>query len=713
MANGIVVTVTDASGRPVAGAAVALAVTLGNGSTNPRVAVTDAKGQATATWNLGTIVGPNEVTASVTGVATSVKFTASGVAGPVNAISLSPQNIRLLVNTDSTRITALSLDAFGNTTTPAPTFVVRDPSLITVDTSGVVHALRRGAGTYVIASANGKIDSVLVTVLAVGQSVCTAAAVPLDMAIGQVITDVSGLGFCVHASTDSTEYAVIPYYNSGVPSATVQVDVRGQGLAPLLLPPSTLLRPSAIQPPALPTPTLMPDGAFESRMRDRERVEAARRGPTTPSALNVRRDVIGGAAAAAPVVPAIGDIFKFNVNAVDFCDNPDVRTGRVVAITDKAIIVADTANPVGGFTAAEYQSIGVTFDTLVDPVDRAAFGAPTDIDNNGHVIMFFTRAVNEMTSAGALAATLGFFYSRDLYPKIDTPTTNCPGSNFAEIFYLLVPDSTGVVNGNVRTKTQVVSFTNGTVAHEYQHLINASRRKYVNNSPVPLEEKWLDEGLAHSAEDLNFYRASGHAPRTNVDASIFTDPKAASAYSTFGANNVARYKFYLAQTNVQSPIGFDAFDTDLQTRGAIWNFLRFAVDHLPAAQENAFWFNLVNSKTSGIANLTNVLGFAPNSLLRDWAISVFMDDNAPNVDPRFQEPSWNLRSVITNNGTSVAFPLTTRVLNDNALSQTTLAGNGVAFFRFSVAKGQDALFTVTSGGQPLPLTVQLAVVRVR
>ena len=77
---------------------------------------------------------------------------------------------------------------------------------------------------------------------------------------------------------------------------------------------------------------------------------------------------------------------QLNANALDFCDNPQLRTGRVAAITDKAIVVADTSNPAGGFTDAEYQSIGVTFDTLVDPVDRAAFGAPSDIDNNGHVI---------------------------------------------------------------------------------------------------------------------------------------------------------------------------------------------------------------------------------------------------------------------------------------------------------------------------------------
>src|SRR5215217_3529399 len=44
--GGIVVKVSDANGRPVQGTTVALAVTAGNGSTNPRLATTDAKGQA-------------------------------------------------------------------------------------------------------------------------------------------------------------------------------------------------------------------------------------------------------------------------------------------------------------------------------------------------------------------------------------------------------------------------------------------------------------------------------------------------------------------------------------------------------------------------------------------------------------------------------------------------------------------------------------------
>jgi len=627
----------------------------------------------------------------------------------VTSIALSPPAARLLPAVDTMRITAQSLDAFGNVTTPAPTFQVRDPSLLSIDSSGLVRALKRGSGTYVVASAGAKSDSILVTVLAAGQSICTAAANPIELAVGQVVTDVSGQGFCVHAATPGAEYAIVPYYNSGVSSAAIQVEVRGQGLVPLGLPTSTIFASPTVVPNVSP---LVPDDAFESRLRDRERAEGAQRLASARSWFKAQRDIMGANPAAAPTVPAVGDILHLNVNANAFCDNPDIRTGRVAAVTDKAIVVADTNNPVGGFTDAEYKSIGVTFDTLVDPVDRAAFGAVTDIDANGHVIMFFTRAVNELTSSGSTSVVLGFFYQRDLYPKTAAPGP-CAGSNVAEMFYLLVPDSTGVVNNNKRTKSQVITFTNGTVAHEYQHLINASRRMYVNGAGTNFEEKWLDEGLAHSAEELNFWAASGRSPRTNVDASLFSDPKGTAAYSTFQVNNFRRYQTYLARTETQAPVGVDSNDDDLQTRGAIWSFLRYAADHLPANAENTFWFNLVNSKTSGIANLTSALGAAPNSLMRDWAISVFMDDHAANVDARFQQPSWDLRSIFTNNGTGTPFQLFTRSLTDGVTSTVQMASGGVSFLRFSVGSGQDALLTVTSSGQLLPPTVQLAMVRVR
>jgi hypothetical protein len=708
--GGLVVTVTDASGRAVAGASVAFAVTGGNGSTNPRIATTGSNGQATAAWTLGTIAGDNVITASVSGAGGSVTFHAMGTPGPTATLSLSPQSVRMPVNVDSARISAASLDMFGNATTPAPVLVARDPTLISVDASGLVRALRRGSATWVVATSGAKSDSVLVTVLAVGQSICTGAAPPVDIPIGQVVTGVSGGGFCVHGSSPGAEYAIIPYYNSGVASASTILEVRGQGISPLSLPSPeefSAAHARAVERPQEPPITI--DHTFENHLRERARAEAARR---LGGRGGWRASLDAARASATSVIPAVGDFISLNANANDFCDNAQPRIARVAAVTNKAIVVADTSNPAGGFSDADYQSIGVTFDTLVDPVDRAAFGTPSDIDGNGHVILFFTRAVNELTPAGALGVTLGFFFPRDLYPKTTAPGP-CAGSNFAEMFYLLVPDTGGVVNQNKRSKSLVLTLTNGTVAHEYQHLINASRRMYVNGVGPAFEEPWLDEGLAHIAEELNFFRSANRSPRTNLDATGFNDPIFTNAYSVFAINNFRRYSLYLGTTETQSPIGFNLADDDLQTRGAIWSFLRYAADHLPAGAENTFWFNLVNSHTSGMANLTTALGTSPAPLLHDWATSVFLDDNAPNVDPRYQQPSWNIRSILTGGGVSTAFPLLTHILSDNVPVSLNVVGYGVSFLRFSVAGGQDALLTVTSNGQPLPPTMQLSVVRVR
>src|SRR6185437_9443457 len=103
------------------------------------------------------------------------------------------------------------------------------------------------------------------------------------------------------------------------------------------------------------------------------------------------------------------------------------------------------------YTTADYQSFGAAFDTLIYPVDTANFGAPTDKDANQHVILFFTRAVNELTPPGQNFYVGGFFFNRDLFPVTTAGSVEgCAASNFAEMVYLLVPDPTGAVNQNVR-----------------------------------------------------------------------------------------------------------------------------------------------------------------------------------------------------------------------------------------------------------------------
>ena len=278
-----------------------------------------------------------------------------------------------------------------------------------------------------------------------------------------------------------------------------------------------------------------------------------------------------------PASLVVGNLVRVNVNGTDACTNPTIRVARVEAIGNKAMILADTLNPSPGFTTADYQRFAAKFDTLIYPLDEGAFGAPTDIDNNGRVGIIFTTAVNQLTPAGSTSYVGGFTFSRDLFPRVgDARASACAASNQGEYFYSLAPDPQGTINGNKRTAGFVDSVTFAVLTHELQHLINASRKLYVNTAASAFEDKWLDEGLAHIAEELLFYRESGLTPRTNIDvAAIRARSAIVNAFNADMIGNAGRYKSYLTAPSTSSPY---RSNDSLSTRGAAWNWLRYLAD---------------------------------------------------------------------------------------------------------------------------------------
>ena len=115
----------------------------------------------------------------------------------------------------------------------------------------------------------------------------------------------------------------------------------------------------------------------------------------------------------------------------------------------------------------------------------------------------------------------------------------------------MVPDPS---RGGPFSKTNVASEVYGTLAHEYQHLINASRRMYVNTAATDFEETWLDEGLAHEAEELLFYRVSGLRRAQNIDPTAIRQSAAiVSAFNNYQSENFGRYEEYLGSPSRFSP----------------------------------------------------------------------------------------------------------------------------------------------------------------
>ncbi len=341
---------------------------------------------------------------------------------------------------------------------------------------------------------------------------------------------------------------------------------------------------------------------------------------------------------------AVGGRLSINVNSRSSCSEAALRDVRVVAVSQHAIIAEDLNNPPGGFTQADYRFIATTFDTLVYPVVTAAFGAPHDIDNNQRVVILYTRAVNELTASGSSSFVGGFFFSRDLFPRVArTGFQGCESSNESELFYMLAPDPDGSVNGNRRSRQFVLDRTIGTIGHEFQHLINASRRLYINNAPS-LEALWLNEGLSHIAEELLFYDASGLTPKQRIDiAKLRTFSNGITAFNRYAINNFGRLTDYVESPQGESPYGSG---DGLATRGATWNFLRYAADRSPQP-ELSTWRALVNSREAGFANLDRAFNATTRRWVADWAVSLATDRYSVTAEPNFQQQSWNVTSILT------------------------------------------------------------------
>lgn len=701
----LTIKVTDAQGQNVSGATVAW--TTSSGSLSASTSRTDADGLASVEWTLGPLAGTQMAKATVTGVP-PVTFTQRAVAGPLTQVILTRDTVELLGIGDVFRMNARPADRFGNTVLTG-TVVVES-----ADTS-IIIAENFGSGAFLTARATNTrttIRAMAGSIVKVGTVIvlpppCQPGSNAFNLAVGEIAT-LSGTAaseFCVHGTPAGAEFTAIPFYSDQAGSL-LRLSI-STGSTTITASPSQLSTP-LFQVSALPNSRLQRDDAFETALRENSSRDLT---PLIPLARQIRQQS-GGRFNLSVQVPQIGDLMEFNTNASAACVNPRPRTGRIVAITTRAIVVADTANPANGFSDADFQSFGVTFDTLIYSVGTQNFGDPTDIDKNERVILFFTRAVNELTPPLQNSYIGGFFYVRDLFPRTATGGIEaCPASNLAEMFYLLVPDPEGLINQNVRTTQFVRTVTAGILAHEFQHVINASRHLYVNTGSSVFEDVFLDEGLAHIAEELTFYRATGFAPKQNLSASSVQSSQSISeAFETFEAANMRRYREFLINPLTNSPYANNA---NLTTRGATWSLLRYAADRRVGSESFA-WFQLANPPpgSHGILNLMRVFGPDLTSWIRDWAIANYADDFVAGVTPGAMHPSWDFRSTVAfvNQG---KFPLGTQAMDNVSITSVGISDGSSAYLRFGVPPGAVGGGRITSRGAPVPAGFSLSILRTK
>jgi hypothetical protein len=579
-----------------------------------------------------------------------------------------------------------------------------NPSVATVSTTGVVTGVAPGQAT-ITAQLDDKSGSVKVAVAAAPPP-CTAAGAVRSLAVGGSVTlgGIEASTVCLGGGATGSEYVAVPFHAGRLNAGFANVLVTAQGVVGVA-PTSPYVSPSL----ALSGGREL-DDEFHQRLRTRAERELA---PYVDEAIAAGRVQEGGMQPSYVLDlknPVVGQQVQVNTSTEKSCEEPSTRTGRVVAVGTRSVVLADIANPSGGLTDAEYASFAASFDTLVYPAVTGAFGESRDVDKNGRVVIFYTRAVNELTSQGSGSYVGGYFHPRDLFPTRDRDGLSaCAASNYAEMFYMLVPDPSGTVNGNVFSRELVLQTSLGTIAHEFQHLINASRRLYVIGTTHWNEQTWLNEAMSHVTEEVLFYRAAGLSARQNLGPpEIQGSARALNAYRTYMDQNIRRYEKYLEEPEGQSPYDSASADAnDLPTRGAGWAFLRYAADR-KGGNEGDLWRALIDGSTTGFANLQQALGTDPRPWVRDWTVSVFTDDVVPGVNARFTQPSWRFRSFYTN------FPLRTRRLTGPGTVEAFIKSGSGAFVRFGVLPATVATINGRSvGAQPLPSSVYLTIVRTK
>lgn len=314
--------------------------------------------------------------------------------------------------------------------------------------------------------------------------------------------------------------------------------------------------------------------------------------------------------------PSVGSTRTFEVFNKD--DEFTTVTAEVKYVGENVVLYQDVKAPSGGFTAADFANFAALFDDPIFPTVTEAFGEPSDVDDNGRIIVLFTPVVNEMTPKGSNGFVAGFFYGIDL--------TNHTSSNRAEIFYSIVPDPNGQF-GDRRSLSDILRAVPPVLAHELQHMIHF-RQKVMELDAAP-EVLWLSEALAHAAEEL-----VADALEARGDAQTAFD---------FRLSNLTRAFLYMEEPTAVSLVNTDGQGT-IEERGAQWLFIKYLGEHFGGTE---LLRRLTHTQRRGVANLEAETGTPWATLFNRWSVALWADD-APElagvpVDSVYTFPDTNLR----------------------------------------------------------------------
>ncbi|HEY2250664.1 MAG TPA: hypothetical protein VGH74_06370 [Planctomycetaceae bacterium] len=225
-------------------------------------------------------------------------------------------------------------------------------------------------------------------------------------------------------------------------------------------------------------------------------------------------------------------------------------------------------------------------DEEIIPRSREFLGEHADVDHDGKLAVLVTPWLGKL--CGGRTSLKGFVRANDFQDNIAAPF-----GNHADVLYL---------NSSVETGPALKTL----LAHEYTHAVCFSRRlANAAHAPLPPEEDWLNEAIAHVAENL-------HGVDSNLDWSNL-DRRIAAFLGSPQTSPLAVRDYYRA-----------GLWRDPGCRGATYLFLRYCVDQFG----ERLLRDLIDSPAVGRRNLERATGVMFPELFRRWTIALAQDDIA-------------------------------------------------------------------------------------
>jgi len=379
-----------------------------------------------------------------------------------------------------------------------------------------------------------------------------------------------------------------------------------------------------------------------------------------PRALHAPEQLI--AAGAAATEPAAVDAHR------SFCVVPGLDFSRHVrkpatrvALTEHGAFYVDDED-LSHYEMPFVDALAQAYEQRVWPADTAAFGAPTDVDANGRILVLLTHELGAHLNGGWL---IGYFGNGDLLRGRDS-SADCSagGSNHGEIVYLNDVHN-GAANGYSAQELGAAVYP-ATLAHEIQHLLNLGHRCVERRCAGP-EDTWINEALSKVAEDLAGYGWNGAMGRSE-----------GAAYLSRSDGDLRGYDGRSLTKWEGDPIG--------NYQGA-HSFLRFFADRMGADIAGA-----VAQGAGGREGIEEALGRPLSRAMAEWATALLVS-NEPGAAYSYSGEAWS--------------PLHQRLrfLDARVPGAVSLRTDGIAAFVSGAGQGASARVTVRSAEQVPPSVV--------